>query len=170
MGRCFELGRLRLTRPVGGGTCNDQYRPVTSGLMAPFRPKNSPPADCALQHRRHLVCECAVLAYRACALFPVTISCNDPFPAMMAGRTTKSLRGQFMSSFRTLCLGAAAMSVLGSASVFAADTNPFSAPSTLPYQTIPWDRIKDSDYQPAFEEAMKQQLAEIDAVANNPAA
>jgi peptidyl-dipeptidase Dcp len=74
-----------------------------------------------------------------------------------------------MSSFRTLCLGAAAMSVLGSASVFAADTNPFSAPSTLPYQTIPWDRIKDSDYTPAFEEAMKQQLAEIDAIANNPA-
>ena len=30
--------------------------------------------------------------------------------------------------------------------------------------------IKDSDYQPAFEEGMKQQLAEIDAIADNKAA
>ncbi len=73
-------------------------------------------------------------------------------------------------SLRTLCLGAAAISILGGAQVYAADTNPLAAPSTLPYQTVPFDRIKDSDYQPAFEEGMKQQLAEIDAIANNPAA
>src|SRR5450631_3041714 len=29
--------------------------------------------------------------------------------------------------------------------------NPFYAPSTLPFQSPPFDRIKDSDYQPAFE-------------------
>jgi peptidyl-dipeptidase Dcp len=48
--------------------------------------------------------------------------------------------------------------------------NPFYAPSSLPLQAPPWDKIKDSDYQPAFEAGMKQQLAEVDQIANNPAA
>ena len=41
---------------------------------------------------------------------------------------------------------------------------PFDAPSTLPYQAPRFDLIKDSDYQPAFEAGMKQQLAEIAAM------
>jgi len=45
----------------------------------------------------------------------------------------------------------------------------FDAPSTLPYQAPPFDRIKDSDYRPAFEEGMKRHLAEIAAIADNPA-
>jgi peptidyl-dipeptidase Dcp len=48
--------------------------------------------------------------------------------------------------------------------------NPFFAPSTLPYQAPPFDRIKDEHYVPAFEEGMKQQRAEIDAIANDGAA
>jgi peptidyl-dipeptidase Dcp len=48
--------------------------------------------------------------------------------------------------------------------------NPFDAPSTLPLQAPMFDKIKDSDYEPAFEEGMKQQAAEIDAIADNPAA
>ena len=44
---------------------------------------------------------------------------------------------------------------------------PFDAPSTLPYQAPRFDTIKDSDYQPAFEAGMKQQLAEIAAIANS---
>jgi peptidyl-dipeptidase Dcp len=47
---------------------------------------------------------------------------------------------------------------------------PFDAPSTLPYQAPRFDIIKTSDYQPAFEEGMRQQLAEIAAIANNKAA
>jgi peptidyl-dipeptidase Dcp len=47
-----------------------------------------------------------------------------------------------------------------------ADANPFFQPSTLPFQAPPFDRVKDSDYQPAIEEGMKRQLAEIDAIAN----
>lgn len=47
-------------------------------------------------------------------------------------------------------------------------SNPFFAASTLPYQAPPFDKIKDSDYQPAIEEGMKQQLAEVDKIANNP--
>lgn len=48
--------------------------------------------------------------------------------------------------------------------------NPFATPSTLPLHAPPFDRIKDGDYQPALEEGMKQQIAEIEAIANNPAA
>ena len=37
-------------------------------------------------------------------------------------------------------------------------SNPFYAPSTLPFQAPPFDKIKDSDYQPAIEAGMAQQL------------
>jgi peptidyl-dipeptidase Dcp len=47
-------------------------------------------------------------------------------------------------------------------------SNPFAKPSTLPYQAPPFDRIKDSDFQPALEEGMRQQIAEVEAIANNP--
>ena len=48
-------------------------------------------------------------------------------------------------------------------------SNPFYAPSTLPFQAPPFDKIKDSDYQPAFEAGMAQQLKEIQTIADNPA-
>jgi peptidyl-dipeptidase Dcp len=47
--------------------------------------------------------------------------------------------------------------------------NPFYAPSTLPFHTPPFDKIKDSDYQPAIDAGMAQQIKEIEAVANDPA-
>ncbi|MFO1247030.1 MAG: M3 family metallopeptidase [Alphaproteobacteria bacterium] len=47
---------------------------------------------------------------------------------------------------------------------------PFDAPSSLPYHAPRFDQIKDSDYQPAFEAGMKQQIAEIAAIADNKAA
>src|ERR1700722_10898789 len=46
--------------------------------------------------------------------------------------------------------------------------NPFHGPSTLPFQAPPFDRIQDSDYQPAIEAGMAQQLAEIRAIADRP--
>ncbi len=48
-------------------------------------------------------------------------------------------------------------------------TSPFFAPSTLPFQAPPLDRIKDSDYLPAFEAGIAERMKEIDAIANNPA-
>src|SRR5271170_5588822 len=48
--------------------------------------------------------------------------------------------------------------------------NPFYAASTLPFQAPPFDRIKDSDYQPAIEAGMAEQLKEMRAIADNPAA
>jgi peptidyl-dipeptidase Dcp len=77
-----------------------------------------------------------------------------------------------MPSIRTLLLGAtaaAALAVCASAAPAPQD-NPFAAPSTLPFHAPPFDKIKDSDYQPAFEQGMKQQLAEIQQIADNSAA
>ena len=54
------------------------------------------------------------------------------------------------------------------ASAQAPASNPFFTASTLPYQAPPFDKIKDADYQPAIEEGMKQQMAEVDKIANNP--
>ncbi|HEX4533558.1 MAG TPA: hypothetical protein VH000_04950, partial [Rhizomicrobium sp.] len=79
-----------------------------------------------------------------------------------------------MNRFHSLCLSTAATLALTAGSTAlaapAAPANPFAAPSTLPLHAPPFDKIKDSDYAPAFDEGMKQQIAEMDAIANNPAA
>ena len=49
-------------------------------------------------------------------------------------------------------------------------SNPFYSASSLPFQAPPFDRIRDSDYQPAIEAGMAEQRKEIDAIANDPAA
>ena len=46
--------------------------------------------------------------------------------------------------------------------------NPFYAESSLPFQAPPFDKIKDSDYQPAIEAGIAQQQEEIRAIASNP--
>ena len=68
----------------------------------------------------------------------------------------------------TTALGA--VLAASSAAPDAAPANPFAMPSTLPLQAPPFDKIKDTDYQPALEEGMRQQRVEIDAIANDPAA
>ena len=64
-----------------------------------------------------------------------------------------------------LCAGV--LTVFSATASFAA--NPFASPSPLPFHAPQFDKIKDSDYAPAFAEGMKQQRAEIDAIAANPA-
>lgn len=49
-------------------------------------------------------------------------------------------------------------------------TNPFYAKSTLPFQAPAFDKIRNSDFKPAMEEGMRQQLAEVEKIANNTAA
>ncbi|MGZ7079906.1 MAG: M3 family metallopeptidase [Thermoanaerobaculia bacterium] len=48
-----------------------------------------------------------------------------------------------------------------------AQTNPLLNPSSLQYQAPQFDKLKDTDYQPALEEGMKRNLAEVDTIANN---
>ena len=47
--------------------------------------------------------------------------------------------------------------------------NPFFTKSTLPLQYPHFDKIKDSDFAPAFDRGMAEQLKEIDAIANQKA-
>ncbi len=49
-------------------------------------------------------------------------------------------------------------------------TGIFAAASTLPFQAPDFSRIKDSDYQPAIEQGIAIQKAEIAAITANPAA
>jgi peptidyl-dipeptidase Dcp len=46
-------------------------------------------------------------------------------------------------------------------------TNPFFAPSELPFGLPPFAHIKDADYRPAFDLGFEQHLGEIAAVAND---
>src|SRR3546814_8332121 len=50
----------------------------------------------------------------------------------------------------------------------AAAENPLLTASTLPFQAPPFDKIEDADFLPAFEEGMKQHLAEVRKIADNP--
>ena len=49
-------------------------------------------------------------------------------------------------------------------------SGPFAAPSPLVMNYPQFDKIADSDFAPAFEAGMAQQLREIDTIANNPEA
>lgn len=46
----------------------------------------------------------------------------------------------------------------------AESSNPFFAPSTLPYQLPPFAEIRDEHYRPAFERGFEEQLAEVRAI------
>src|SRR5208282_2239396 len=83
-------------------------------------------------------------------------------------RTTKVML-LFMSTVITA--GTIALGSINPALAAAADfgpSNPFFAPSALPFQAPPFDKIKDEDFQPAIEAGMAQQQAEIQSIANNP--
>ena len=61
---------------------------------------------------------------------------------------------------------APAATAAASAAVPASHVNPLLTASELPFQAPPFDKIVDADFQPAIEEGMKQQLAEVEAIAN----
>src|ERR1700761_5333797 len=46
-------------------------------------------------------------------------------------------------------------------------SNPLLAQSTLPFGAPAFDKIKDADYAPSYNEAIKQNLADIDKVASD---
>jgi len=47
--------------------------------------------------------------------------------------------------------------------------NPLLSASPLPFQAPPFDKIHDGDFAPAFETGMKEHLADVDKIANDPA-
>jgi peptidyl-dipeptidase Dcp len=61
-----------------------------------------------------------------------------------------------------------ALSGASGANVAFTSSNPFYSASTLLFHAPPFDKIRDSDYQPAIEAGMTQQMDEIRTIANNP--
>ena len=92
---------------------------------------------------------------------------------MMKTNSNRLQTAQIMRLFMSTVITAGAISLgsLNPTLAAAADfgpANPFFAPSTLPFQAPPFDKIKDGDFQPAMEAGMAQEEAEIEAIANNP--
>ena len=89
-------------------------------------------------------------------------------------RATLGLRTITLLAMNTLILAAAVVIALSTLPAQASSekfgpANPFFAPSTLPFQAPPFDKIKDGDYQPAMEAGMAEQRKEVQAIADNPA-
>ena len=87
---------------------------------------------------------------------------------LVACSVTALASGQTTPAQPAPAAAAASQATAPETPAFSAD-NPFAKPSSLPYQAPPFDKIKDSDYQPAIEEGMRQELAEIEKIANDPA-
>jgi peptidyl-dipeptidase Dcp len=65
---------------------------------------------------------------------------------------------------------AASLAVAGAANAALPASNPFVQESALPLHYPAFDKIKNEDYGPAYEEGMKEQAAEVAKIANNKAA
>ncbi len=83
--------------------------------------------------------------------------------AMAAGAVAAGLTGAAGAQG-----GVAAPQAQSAAAAFG-PANPFFTESSLPFHAPPFDRIKDTDFQPALNAGMAEQLKEVDAIANNPA-
>jgi peptidyl-dipeptidase Dcp len=86
----------------------------------------------------------------------------------------QNIFGEPMSTIRALIVAAAVtvlMPVLQAEPIVKdfGPSNPFYAPSTLPFGAPPFDKIKDTDYQPAIEAGMAAELKDIQAITANRA-
>lgn len=81
-----------------------------------------------------------------------------------------ALAGCAASNAQPVATPAAVPTQAAYAPVIPKGTGIFAEPSTLPFQAPDFSKIKESDYEPAIEQGITIWLAEIDAIANNPAA
>jgi peptidyl-dipeptidase Dcp len=88
-----------------------------------------------------------------------------------AGKVREENRARLAQGFVVLTFAvlSAIAAAAQSSGVAFGPTNPFYAPSSLPFQAPPFDKIKDSDYQPAIDAGMAQQIQEVEAIADNSA-
>src|SRR5579862_5667565 len=97
-------------------------------------------------------------------------ACMQDFEPALAANLPRGARSHWSPTMKMAFVASIgivfAMPLLGAAP--AMRDNPILAPSGLPYQMPPFDRVRVSDYVPAFEEAMRQQLQEVAAIAHNP--
>src|ERR1039457_436799 len=86
-------------------------------------------------------------------------------PRNLIGRLLRM--GKFIAT-GILAVGSTNMPALSANGEFG-PSNPFYAASSLPYQAPPFDKIKDSDYQPAIDAGMAEQRKEVRAIADDSA-
>src|SRR6266700_6355756 len=83
-------------------------------------------------------------------------------------RWTFSDKSHSLMRFAHFFTACALLSAAQITAVSAADPdNPLLKESTLPYHYPPFDKIKDAHFVPAIEAGMREQLKEVDVVANN---
>ncbi len=82
--------------------------------------------------------------------------------------TALALTGCAMSDTRTAANPPVMATAVAYAPAIPAGTGIFAEASTLPFHAPDFTRIKDSDYQPAIEQGIAIQLAEVAAIAGNP--
>ena len=99
---------------------------------------------------------------------------NSPIPGYFSvaksqkSRQCSLLSYTFIMSYSRLFIACALLNAAQITAVFAAESsNPLLSESTLPYHAPPFDKIKDDHFAPAIEAGMREQLKEVDAVANN---
>jgi peptidyl-dipeptidase Dcp len=95
------------------------------------------------------------------SIYPATIRANrSALPSLVPSLALTCFAAAVIG-----CAPAATQSGSTPAPVVAAGSNPLFVESTLLYHAPRFDLIRNEDYQPALEEGMRQQLAEIDAIA-----
>jgi peptidyl-dipeptidase Dcp len=83
--------------------------------------------------------------------------------------TTRLFAGAALGALLAACTTVEDPSMPATAAVTLPEaTGPFAEDWTLPFHTTDFGAIKDSDYKPAFEQAMAIQAAEIAAIKRNP--
>ncbi|MGH8163825.1 MAG: M3 family metallopeptidase, partial [Rhodanobacteraceae bacterium] len=107
-------------------------------------------------HTKPLTLACCTLLAGAVGLSACTQSSAPP-----TGETVKVTSATSSAAMAST----AAVPVASAADIH---SNPFYNASTLPMLAPDFAKIKDADYQPAIEEGMRQQMAEIGKIANNP--
>lgn len=77
-----------------------------------------------------------------------------------------------MAGFRSLVLSASSLAIAAApiAAQTSAEQNPLLTKSTLPFEAPPFDKIKDADFSPAFDEGMRQNVADVTKIADQAAA
>lgn len=78
-------------------------------------------------------------------------------------------RPQILLIAASLALAVPAFAVAPAPGAALDASNPFAKESTLPFHYPAFDKIKDDDYLPAYLAGMREQLREIDAIADNKA-
>ncbi len=106
------------------------------------------------------------LAIRAGGLHTLVANQNSANPMTPPRRRSLAVSALVATLVATLALAACSQKATIATT---ARQNPFFTKSALPFEAPPFDRIQNSDYEPAIDSGMRAQLAEVRAIADNPA-